>query len=142
MLSSERLVINCISVNRFYKDLSYKNAYLILSEYFYYVLPNLNEFVAGQISAIPINTIEVHCSDIFPEIMTNFELEPEAVVRRCSLKKVFLEISQNSQENACARVSLFKTLTLVFSCEFCKISKNDNTLINFMVTLFIRCKFK
>ena len=33
----------------------------------------------------------------------------EAVVQRCSVKKVFLEISQNSQ---------------VFSCEFCEISKN------------------
>ena len=30
---------------------------------------------------------------------------PEAVVQRCSVKKVFLEISQNSQENTCARVS-------------------------------------
>ena len=29
----------------------------------------------------------------------------EAVDRRCSVKKVFLEISQNSQENTCARVS-------------------------------------
>ena len=29
----------------------------------------------------------------------------EAVVQRCSVKKVFLEISQNSQENTCARVS-------------------------------------
>ena len=29
----------------------------------------------------------------------------EAVVRRCSAKKVFLKVSQNSQENACARVS-------------------------------------
>ena len=29
----------------------------------------------------------------------------EAVARRCSLKKVFLEISQNSQENTCVRVS-------------------------------------
>ena len=28
----------------------------------------------------------------------------EAVVRRCSAEKVFLEISQNSQENTCARV--------------------------------------
>ena len=27
----------------------------------------------------------------------------EAVTRRCSVKKVCLEISQNSQENACAR---------------------------------------
>ena len=30
---------------------------------------------------------------------------PKAVVRGCSLKKVFLEISQNSQENTCARDS-------------------------------------
>ena len=29
----------------------------------------------------------------------------EAVTRRCSVKKVFLEISRNWQENACARVS-------------------------------------
>ena len=29
----------------------------------------------------------------------------EAVVQRCSVKKVFLEISQNSQENTCTRVS-------------------------------------
>ena len=28
----------------------------------------------------------------------------EAVAQRCSIKKVFLEISQNSQENTCARV--------------------------------------
>ena len=30
---------------------------------------------------------------------------PEAVVPSCSVEKVFLEISQNSQENTCARVS-------------------------------------
>ena len=43
----------------------------------------------------------------------------EAVVRRCSLKKVFLEVSQRS-------ASLLKKGTLVqlFPCEFCKISKN------------------
>ena len=29
----------------------------------------------------------------------------KAVVQRCSVKKVFLKISQNSQENNCARVS-------------------------------------
>ena len=29
----------------------------------------------------------------------------EAVVQRCSVKKVFLEVSQNSQENICTRVS-------------------------------------
>ena len=41
--------------------------------------------------------------------------------RRCSVKKVFLENSQNSQENTCARK---ETLAQVFSCEFCEISKN------------------
>ena len=30
----------------------------------------------------------------------------EAVAQRCSVKKVFLEILQNLQENTCARVSL------------------------------------
>ena len=29
----------------------------------------------------------------------------EALVQRCSVKNVFLEISQNSQENTCARAS-------------------------------------
>ena len=31
----------------------------------------------------------------------------EAVVQECSVKKMFLEISQNSQKNTCARESLF-----------------------------------
>ena len=31
----------------------------------------------------------------------------EAVARRCSVKKVFLEMSQNSQENTCARASFY-----------------------------------
>ena len=59
----------------------------------------------------------------------------EAVVWMWSVKKVFLEISQNSQESTCARVSLLiklqtwglelhwkkETLAQVFSCEFCEI---------------------
>ena len=32
-------------------------------------------------------------------IMDHPSRNPEAVVQRCSVKKVFLEISQNSQEN-------------------------------------------
>ena len=43
-------------------------------------------------------------------------------------KEVFKEISQNSQENTCARVCFFfikkETLAEVFSCEFCEISEN------------------
>ena len=59
----------------------------------------------------------------------------EAAVWKCSVKKVFQEISQNSQENTCVRVFFNKvagtcnfikkeTLTQVFSCEFCEIYKN------------------
>ena len=58
----------------------------------------------------------------------------EVVAQTCSVKKVYLEISQNSQENICARVSFLiklacnfikkETLAQVFSCEFCEISKN------------------
>ena len=42
----------------------------------------------------------------------------EAVVWRCSVKKVFLEISQNSQENTCARVSLLMKLQASGGCFF------------------------
>ena len=49
----------------------------------------------------------------------------KAVTRRCSVKKVFLEISQNSKENTCARVFINKeTRVQVFPCEFCEISNN------------------
>ena len=36
--------------------------------------------------------------------------------------KLFLEISQNSQENICS--GAFLVFSQVFSCEFCEISKN------------------
>ena len=36
-------------------------------------------------------------------IQLNYDSEPAA--QRCSVKKVFLKVSQNSQENTCARVS-------------------------------------
>ena len=60
---------------------------------------------------------------------------PEAVAERCSVKKVFLEISQYSQENTCVRVSFLiklqacnfnkkETLAQVFSCKFWEISKS------------------
>ena len=42
-----------------------------------------------------------------------FNLKLEAVTRRCSVKEVLLEISQNSQENTCARVSFLKKKTLL-----------------------------
>ena len=69
----------------------------------------------------------------------------EAVVQMCSAKKVHLEISQNSQENTCARGNFIKkdTLAQVFSCEFCKISKC--TACNFIqkdtLTQVLSCEF-
>ena len=48
----------------------------------------------------------------------------EAVSWKCSVKKMFLKISQNSQEITCARVSYKKILALVFSCEFYEIFKS------------------
>ena len=37
--------------------------------------------------------------------LKNCILNTEAAARRCSVKTLFLEISQKSQENTCARVS-------------------------------------
>ena len=57
----------------------------------------------------------------------------QAVVRRCSVKKMFLEILHISLENISARVSLQsqacnfikkESLAQLFSCEFCEISRN------------------
>ena len=62
-------------------------------------------------------------------------LHAEAVVKRCSVKKLFLEISQNSQENSCDGASFIiklqaassftkkETLGQAFSCEFCEVSE-------------------
>ena len=61
--------------------------------------------------------------------------EKEAATRGVLWKKVFLEISQNSQENTCVRASFLikhqacnfikkEALAQVFSCEFCEISKS------------------
>ena len=67
------------------------------------------------------------------QLSVNRSSHPEVFV-----EKAFLEISQNSQESTCARVSFSikfqaeacnfiqkETLAQLFSCEFCKISKNS-----------------
>ena len=63
--------------------------------------------------------------------------QTDAVVQRCSVKKIFLEISQNSRENTCTRDSSFiklqaacsfikkEPLAQVFSCQFWEISGNS-----------------
>ena len=62
---------------------------------------------------------------IIENLSGNNDRNTEAVAQRCSVKKVLLEVSQNSQENTCAQV----TLAQVLSCEFWKISKNTSTPI-------------
>ena len=58
-----------------------------------------------------INPAVKYFTSFFSISIADFEqvnvhwIAAEAVVRRCSIKKVFLEISQNSQENPCARDS-------------------------------------
>ena len=69
-------------------------------------------------------------------VNTSFYFTSEAVVRWCSVKKVHLEISPNSQENTYGRVSFLEacnfillkkeTLTQGFSSEFCEVSKNTS----------------
>ena len=54
---------------------------------------------------------KIFCA-VFIEASLSDYTDSEAVARGCSVKKVFLEISQNSQENACARVSFLIRLLL------------------------------
>ena len=73
----------------------------------------------------------VKSSGFMYEKITNC-VNSEAVPPSCSIKKVLLKISQNSQENTCARVSFSKTcyfikketLTQVFFCGFWGIFNN------------------
>ena len=78
------------------------------------------------------------CKNIFtnliiPDKSKNTLHKNRSSHRRCSVRKMFLEMSQNSQENTCARVSFLikacnfikkEALAQVFSCKFCEILKN------------------
>ena len=66
------------------------------------------------------------------------------------MEKLFLEISQNSQENTCARVPFLIKLQAaallkkglwyrVFYCEFCEISKNTFSYRTFLVAASNPC---
>ena len=59
----------------------------------------------------------------------------EGVIQRCSVKKVFLKILQNSQENPLCQSLFFNkvaaqkdTLTQMFSCEYCEILKTPSSI--------------
>ena len=54
----------------------------------------------------------------------------EAVAQRCSVKKMFLEFSQNLQESTCARVSFLIKLEAL-ACKFIKKRDSGTALCNF-----------
>ena len=45
---------------------------------------------------------------LFPSVIST-----EEVPQSCSLRKVFLKILQNLQENTCARLSFFKKVAII-----------------------------
>ena len=67
----------------------------------------------------------------------NFWCEWKAATRGVLWKKMFLEISQNSQESTCARVSFLIKLQAWGFCKFCETSKNtflQNTFKRLLLT--------
>ena len=70
------------------------------------VFADFNFAIKGQNSE---NTFHINTYS-FINVKTSYPLRvanSQEVVRRCNVKKVFLEILQNSQEDTCARVSFF-----------------------------------
>ena len=91
--------------------------------------------IPHRITAIFWSVTYFRCLSRFFSI-SNF-WKPEAVARRCFLKRGFLEVLQNSLENTCARVPFLiklkadarnfikkEALAQVFYCQFFKMSKN------------------
>ena len=68
-------------------------------------------------------------------IEIGFKDSKEAVARTCSIKKVFLEISQNSQENTCARVSFLIKLQATFFYRTPLVAAS-NSIMRFKKTFF------
>ena len=70
----------------------------------------------------------------------------EAATGSVLWEKVFIEISQNSQENTCTRASFLiknfikkETLAQVFSCWFCEVSKNIDFTKHLETTVSLVC---
>ena len=56
-----------------------------------------------------IHNFEKKCSNLSSVFFKFCNIKYRSSHQRCSIKKVFLEISENSQENTCARVSFLGT---------------------------------
>ena len=62
----------------------------------------------------------------------------EAVVWRCSVEKMFLEISQNSQENTCARVSFLIKLQALGLQIYLKRDSGTGVFLSVLQTPFLQ----
>ena len=72
-----------------------------------------------------MNTLKFHGGVFLSKIQT-IHLISDAVVRRCSVKKVFLKIWQNSQENNCIGVSIVLIKLQAFRSAFL-LKRDSNT---------------
>ena len=83
------------------------------SDYFEEPLKNNKEIKIDYGNTSDVKKPNSRDKNIIISIESLTTLLTEAVVQRCSVKKVFLEISQNSQENTWARVSCSRKAMLV-----------------------------
>ena len=68
-----------------------------------------HEFIYIHYSVILLEQVVINPRKIFMNAPQKvIYLQTEVVVQRCSVKKLFLDILQNSQENTCTRVFLIK----------------------------------
>ena len=63
-------------------------------------------------------------------------LNREAVAQRCSVKKVLIEIQQNSQENTCARVVFYRAPPVAASVHSKQYQQNMPTVERKLLSFF------
>ena len=61
--------------------------------------------ISYPLSKVALRSMMGQSSILRLKLLIQFKTALGAVVRRCYIKKLFLEISQNSQENTCAKIS-------------------------------------
>ena len=96
-----------------------------------------NVFRKFGITAFCLEIIDFSIYSFLNNCKISWILFTEAVAQRCSIKKVFLEISQTSQ--SCNFIKK-ETLAQMFSCEFCEISKNTLFTEHLWTTASVRSR--
>ena len=107
--------------------MSVKKSFLMLR-----TLPTKRKHNTIWLNCLYCKTVKTSTGIFFPS-----SVKKHSNAKRCPVKKVILEIWQNSQENTCARISFLIKLRAVpstsskrdsgtggFFCEFCEIFKN------------------